>query len=470
MKIRTRYAPSPTGYLHIGGARTALFCFLFAKKNNGDFVIRIEDTDVKRNVIDGELSQINNLEWLGIIADENPLRPNLKYGAYRQSEKFDIYIALAEKLISEKKAYYCFCTTEELSQSDSNKYSGKCYFLSPDEVKKNIEEKKEKVIRIRMAENRDFSWEDLIRGKITINSESMSDIVIIKSNNIATYNFAVVVDDCDMEITHVLRGEEHISNTPYQIFIKELLQRNNNIQYGHLPIIVNSDGKKLSKRDESVKQFIEDYKNLGYPASGITNYLSLLGWTSENNEELFEMNDLIKNFDISRVSKSPSQFDTNKLEWVCQEKIKKLDVSTFLNESEKFINFEHDKKEDIMLIMKDQISNFNQINDLAKIFTELIGSYSNDIANSLIINTEISSFCNHMISILSIIEDWNKENIKNAITAIKSATNRKGKDLFMPIRYFTSFSTHGPDLVSVLYILGKDLVLKRIREVLNEVN
>lgn len=470
MKIRTRYAPSPTGYLHIGGARTALFCFLFAKKNNGDFIIRIEDTDTKRNVKDGEKSQIENLEWLGVVADESPLKPNPKYNFYRQSEKFKKYEMLAYKLVEEKKAYYCFCSAEELMSNESNKYSKKCLFLTPEEIEENLKNNIDKVIRIKTPSDSDYSWNDLIRGNVTINSSSMSDIVILKSNSIPTYNFAVVVDDYDMDITHVLRGEEHISNTPYQMHIKNILGFSRDIEYGHLPIIVNKDGKKLSKRDDSVKQFIEDYKNLGYPASGITNYLSLLGWTPGDNNEIFNLSSTIEKFDISRVSKSPSQFDTQKLEWVCQEKIKAESNEDYLINASKFINFSHEKKEDVLLLMKDQVSNYSQINDLSSIFIEEDIKLSYDNLNTILPSDQINNFCTPMLNHLDILEEWNRENIKIAINNIKSETQKKGKDLFMPIRYISSRRMHGPDLVSVLYILGKNKVLSRIKEVLNENN
>lgn len=315
-KIRTRYAPSPTGYLHIGGARTALFCYLFAKHYNGDFVFRLEDTDIERNVVGGEASQLDNLAWLGIIPDESPLKPNPKYGKYRQSEKLDVYQKLANELIEKKLAYKAYDSTEELAlqhkeQEDkgvaSFRYDPTWLKLSKEEIAKR-DTNKEYSIRLALPKNVNYDWDDLVRGKISVNSDDIGDFVIVKSDGYPTYNFAVVVDDHQMEITNVLRGEEHITNTPKQLAIYKAFNWTPPI-FGHLTIITNMEGKKLSKRDKSLKQFIEDYKNEGYCPEAIFNFLALLGWTAADASEIMSKEELIKKFDPSRLSKSPSKFD-----------------------------------------------------------------------------------------------------------------------------------------------------------------
>nr|WP_318030936.1 glutamate--tRNA ligase [Mycoplasmopsis bovis] len=285
-KVRTRYAPSPTGYLHIGGARTALFCYLFAKHYNGSFVFRLEDTDVKRNVADGERSQLENLKWLGIIPDESPLNPNEKYGKYRQSEKLDRYREIANELVQKGFAYKAYDTSEELEMQHSEaEKSGiasfrydKNWLKISEEEKTRREKAGEYSIRFCMPKDTTYEWDDIVRGKISFNSNDIGDWVIQKSDGYPTYNFAVVIDDHDMEITHVLRGEEHITNTPRQLSIYNALGWKSP-EFGHLTVITNMEGKKLSKRDTSLKQFIEDYKNDGYDPNAIFNFLSLLGWT-----------------------------------------------------------------------------------------------------------------------------------------------------------------------------------------------
>ncbi len=331
-KVRTRYAPSPTGYLHIGGARTALFCYLFAKHYNGSFVFRLEDTDVKRNVADGERSQLENLKWLGIVPDESPLNPNEKYGKYRQSEKLDRYREIANELVQKGFAYKALWYFWRIRDATlwgwkngiaSFRYD-KNWLKISEEEKTRRENAGEYSIRFCMPKDTTYEWDDIVRGKISFNSNDIGDWVIQKSDGYPTYNFAVVVDDYDMEITHVLRGEEHITNTPRQLSIYNALGWKSP-EFGHLTVITNMEGKKLSKRDTSLKQFIEDYKNDGYDPNAIFNFLSLLGWTSADNSELMSHNEIIAKFDPARLSKSPSKFDIKKMQWFSKQYIKNMD-------------------------------------------------------------------------------------------------------------------------------------------------
>src|SRR5574344_491354 len=285
-KVRVRYAPSPTGYLHIGGARSALFNYLFAKRNNGTFVLRIEDTDIERNIEGADISQIRDLEWLGIYADESPEKPNPKYGAYRQMDKLDIYHMYAQKLLDMGLAYECYCSEEELEQSrdrqlaagiSSPRYDGHCLHITEEEKKAYIASGRKPAIRIKMPKHETIEFDDLVRGHIKFESDEIGDWVIMKSNGIPTYNFAVVVDDHMMEITHVFRGEEHLSNTPKQIQIYKYLGWKEPV-FGHMTIIINENGKKLSKRDNNIVQFISQYREKGYLPQAIVNFLLLLGW------------------------------------------------------------------------------------------------------------------------------------------------------------------------------------------------
>lgn len=472
--IRTRYAPSPTGLFHIGGARTALFNFLFAKKNNGDFIVRIEDTDVERNVVNGIESQLDNLRWLKIFFDESILNPG-NYGPYIQSEKLDRYKELAYKLLSDKKAYRCFCSPEKLASDrekalkngQTPKYHKTCLLLSEKEIENKLNKSTPFSIRLNIEKDIVISWNDLIRGEISFPSSALTDPVILKSNNYPTYNFAVVVDDYDMNITHVIRGEEHISNTPYQIAIKNALKFRNTIKFAHLSVIVDESGKKLSKRNLELKQFIEDYKNMGFTPEAVTNFLYLLGLPAENNQEIFTINEAINNFDLSKISKSPSTFDFKKMEWISSEYFKKMSNSLYLFFVDNFIQIDLDmykeKRNDILLLFKNQISYAKQLNDLIanlffskpdlKVICEELNTFE---------AIDLKHFINTLNNYFTSLENWSEEEISKTINQFKSSTGYSGKNLFMPIRLLCTHFSHGPELAKILYLFGKEKVLNNI--------
>lgn len=456
--IRTRYAPSPTGYLHIGGARTALFNYLFAKHFNGTFIFRLEDTDVARNVVGGEESQLNNLAWLGIIPDESPLKPNKKYGNYRQSEKLKVYQEIADKLISKGFAYKAYDNSEELELQHKEQEEAKVasFRYDPNWLKISEEEKqrrdqnKEYSIRLKLKKNTIYGWEDLVRGRIEINSDDIGDFVIVKSDGYPTYNFAVVVDDHQMEITHVLRGEEHITNTPKQLAIYEALNWTPPA-FGHLTIITNMEGKKLSKRDKTLKQFIEDYKNEGYHPHAIFNFLSLLGWTSKDSQEIMSHEELIEKFDPERLSKSPSKFDIVKMEWFSKQYMKKVD------------NYE--------IIQKINSPFSEEWNNLFVETYKQSAATINEIKQNLEIYTNPKNHTDLLISNLEVVKTFEKllknnpftiENIQNAIELTKKELGVKGKDLFMPIRIATTYEEHGPELAKAIYLFGEKIVFERL--------
>ncbi|HEY4622594.1 MAG TPA: glutamate--tRNA ligase, partial [Solibacillus sp.] len=334
-KVRVRYAPSPTGHLHIGNARTALFNYLYAKHHDGDFIIRIEDTDLKRNIEGGEQSQLENLQWLNIDWVESPQKPG-KYGPYRQSERKDIYLPLIEQLLMSNLAYKCYCTEEELEEAraaqeargEMPRYAGTCANLTAEQQAKYEAEGRDYVIRFRAPRNKSYSFEDLVKGTITFESDSVGgDFVILKRDGMPTYNFAVVVDDHLMEISHVLRGDDHIANTPKQLMIYEAFGWTPPT-FGHMTLIINSEtGKKLSKRDETILQFIEQYRELGYLPEAMFNFIALLGWSPVGEEEIFSQEDLIRMFDADRLSKSPTAFDAKKLEWINNQYMKKTPLA-----------------------------------------------------------------------------------------------------------------------------------------------
>lgn len=458
-KVRTRYAPSPTGYLHVGGARTALFCYLFAKHFNGDFIFRLEDTDVARNVENGEESQINNLAWLGIIPDESPQSPNPKYGKYRQSEKLDHYRGIINDMVAKGFAYIAYDLPEELDQQreeqqskgiSSFRYDRNWLKISKEEEQKRFE-KNQYSIRVALPKNKIYAWDDLVRGKIEVNSDEIGDWVIQKSDGYPTYNFAVVVDDHDMEISHVLRGEEHITNTPKQLIIYDLLKWDAP-QFGHLTIITNMEGKKLSKRDTSLSQFIEDYKNDGYVPEAIFNFLALLGWTSEDAKELMMPKELIEKFDYHRLSKSPSKFDIGKMNWFSKQYMK-LQSNEDLISKINFSNHYNNEWKNIFLeIYKQNCINIKEMQEQLKVFDNELEPI--DLTNE---NNVVNEFVNQLKNVQFTIEG-----IQTAIDNTKAITKENGKNLFLPIRKAATNLEHGPELAKSIYLFGENKIYRRL--------
>ncbi len=467
-KIRLRYAPSPTGHLHIGGVRTALFNYLYAKANSGSFIVRIEDTDIKREIEAGEKNQIDGLEWLGIEIDESPLNPG-KFGPYRQMERLDIYQKYVDQLLEKGLAYKCYCSSEKLAKSreeqlargiPSPKYDGTC-LNNPHAEIPGVKPS----IRMKMPADVDLSWNDGVRGNITINTHDIGDWVIQKSNGIPTYNFANVIDDHLMEITHVMRGEEHISNTPkqihlYQIFGWEIPK------FVHLTIITDETGKKLSKRNKEQMQFIHLFKEQGFLPGALFNFLSLLGWSPKTEEEIFTKEQLIDKFNIEGLSHSPTTFDLEKLYWINNYYIKKLDekdLFVFLNPFVKDLVLTDDLKLAIFKVFQPQLHRGIEIQGLIKIFTE---NYDVDL--------ELKDFAVKNIAVVKklqellwALDDWEKDELKTAINNTGKELGAKGKNLFMPIRIAITGHNHGPDLVSVMKIFGKEKTLKRLEDFIN---
>ncbi|WP_029512992.1 glutamate--tRNA ligase [Mycoplasmopsis iners] len=459
-RIRTRYAPSPTGYLHIGGARTALFCYLFAKHFNGDFIFRLEDTDVKRNVPRGEESQLENLAWLGIIPDESPLKPNPNCGQYRQSEKLARYAQIAQLLIEKGLAYKAYDNGEELeaqkAESDAKGIPSFRYnrdWLKLDEAEKaRRDQAGEYSIRLAMPKGLVYSWNDIVRGHIEFKSDDIGDWVIQKSDGYPTYNFAVVIDDHDMNISHVLRGEEHITNTPKQLAIYQALGWENP-QFGHMTVITNMEGKKLSKRDTSLKQFIEDYRNEGYMPEGVFNFLALLGWTEANAKELMSKTEIIEAFDPERLSKSPSKFDIQKMQWFSKQYLKNTSTEDLI----KMLNLNNDEWTQLFIdTFKENAYTTNQL-------LEQMNIYKNAQGTKPELNQDQIDVVKTFASLLDQVE-FTVENIQSKINETALLTGKKGKNLFMPIRLASTYVEHGPELAKAIYLYGEKLIKERLAQ------
>lgn len=463
MQIRTRYAPSPTGFLHIGGARTALFNYLFAKNNNGQFILRIEDTDQARNVENGEKSQVENLAWLGINPDEMPGKGS--YGPYRQSEKLARYQEIVKTLIDKGFAYYAYDNEEELAQQKKEQLDKGIFSFRYDRNWLKIDENEEKqrhlnkkyVIRLAMPKDYIYSWNDLVRGKIEFNSDSISDWVLVKSDGFPTYNFAVVVDDFDMKITHIFRGEEHISNTPKQLALYEMLEWPKP-EFGHLTIITDQSGKKLSKRDSSLFQFIEDYKNEGFHPDAIFNFLSLLGWTSGTEEEFFSHKKLIEIFDSSRLSKAPSQFDFEKLKWFSKHYISQMSIE----ELQEKLKINADKNWSAIFIETFQKSaiTFQDFYKNLDFFTNPIQKIPYEI-EQLLITFGNELLIDYVAKNLD-FQKWDRNQILETIKVAGEKFGLKGKNLLLPIRLATTWSQQGPDLSTAIWLLGSKVVSQRL--------
>lgn len=440
-KIRVRYAPSPTGLLHIGNARSALFNYIYARHFGGDFIVRIEDTDVARNVKGGEASQLDNLRWLGLDWDESPDKGG-KYGPYRQLERLDLYQKYANELLEKGLAYKDF-------REDGDKFA----------------------IRFRVPEDQTYVFDDIVRGELKFLSKDVEDWIIMKDNGIPTYNFAVVIDDHLMEITHVLRGEEHITNTPKQIMVYRALGWTEP-KFGHMTIIVNEQKKKLSKRDKNVIQFISEYASMGYLPEAMFNFIALLGWSPSGNQEILSQEEIIKGFDPSRLSKAPAMFDKEKLAFVNSKYIKKLSVEDLAQKALPYLkNANIDIPNEIWLhtlvsILQDRMTHIGEIADLYHAFFHDQFLIQDEAYQFLVENNSsniLESFMNHLK-----MSSFIPEEIEGFIKQTGVDTNTKGKPLFMSLRIATTGDMHGPSLPVSLSLLGKTRVLSRLEQTIKK--
>ena len=481
-KVRVRYAPSPTGNLHIGNARTALFNYLFAKHYGGDFVLRIEDTDFKRNKEEGERSQLKYMDWLGLDYDEG-IGKEKELGPYRQSERIEIYQKYAEQLLAEDKAYKCYMTAEELEAEREEqianglppRYSGKHAHLTKEEQDQFEKEGRKPSIRIRVPQDRTYSFNDMVKGELSFEGKDFGDFVIVKNDGVATYNFAVAIDDHLMEISHVLRGDDHVSNTPKQLVVYEALGFKPPI-FGHMTLIVNENKKKLSKRDETIIQFIEQYDDLGYLPEALFNFITLLGWSPEGEQEIFTREEFVKIFDEKRLSKSPAFFDNNKLTWINNQYIKAQPLERIVNLALPFFvkegvatQEEVDNNrawfEKLISLYQPQMSYGAEIVELTKQFFVEEIKFDEEELEILKQDTTIAVF-EDFLEKLEVAGDFTSESIKTLIKTIQKDTGVKGKNLFMPIRIASTGSMHGPELNTSLELLGRDRVVARVKAAL----
>lgn len=481
--IRVRYAPSPTGHLHIGNARTALFNYLFARNQKGKFIIRIEDTDQKRNIAGGEESQLKYLKWLGMDWDES-VDVGGEYGPYRQSERLDIYKKYYEDLLEKGLAYKCYCKEEELekereeqiARGEAPRYSGKCRHLTKEDQARLEAEGRKPSIRFRVPEGKVYRFNDIVKGEVSFASEDIGDFVIVKKDGMPLYNFAVAIDDHLMKISHVLRGDDHISNTPKQLMIYEAFGWEPPT-FGHMTLIVNENHKKLSKRDESIIQFIEQYEALGYLPEALFNFIALLGWSPVGEEEIFSKEELIEIFDPARLSKSPAVFDRQKLIWMNNQYMKKLPVEKVVELAlPHLVNAgrvpENPSPEQLEMVNKlvalyqEQMSYGAEIVSLSELFFKEEISYD-ETGKAILSEEQVPEVLRAFLQELEDLEPFEAAEIKAAIKRVQKATGQKGKKLFMPIRVAVTGQEHGPELPNTIELLGKETVKKRIQNILS---
>ncbi len=459
MTVVTRFAPSPTGYLHIGGARTALFSWAYAKKNHGQFILRIEDTDLERSTPEAVQAIIDGMTWLHLDYDDGPIY---------QTQRTAVYKKYIDQLVKDDKAYLCYSSKEELeilreTQMKAGlkpKYDGK-WRPEPGKNLPTIPQDIKPVVRFKNPTSGNVSWRDLVKGEITIANEELDDLIIARSDGTPTYNFCVVIDDWEMKVTHVIRGDDHINNTPRQINLLKALNANVPA-YAHLSMILGDDGQKLSKRHGAVS--VMQYFDQGYLPEAILNYLARLGW-SHGDDEIFSMTDFCQWFDFDHITSSSAQFNTEKLDWLNSHYIKTLPLDRISVAIESYLKALIKAPIDVDLLKKSIEIHRERVNhltalakDIAYVFEyqkpnpEDFAKHINDEALSLIKNFQAA-----LIEI-----DWTKEAIHNAMNEVVTSHAVKFPKLAMPLRVLLTGIAQSPSIDAVMAILGRDETLKRL--------
>lgn len=471
-KVRTRFAPSPTGYMHIGNLRTALYEYLISKSQGGDFILRIEDTDRSRFVEGAEAVIYNTLKMVGLSHDEGPdIGGN--YGPYRQSERKGEYLTYAKELVEKGAAYYCFCDKNETEENISG-HKDKCRDLPPEEVQKNLADGRSYVIRQKMPMEGKTTFKDMVFGEVTIDNKELEDQILIKSDGFPTYNFANVVDDHEMEITHVVRGCEYLSSTPKYNLLYESLGWEIPT-YIHLPLIMgqNEDGtvSKLSKRHGAVS--FEDLVKKGYLPEAIVNYIAFLGWCPDSNQEIFSLSELTKIFTAERISKSPAVFDYKKLDWFNSEYMKLKTDEEFSSLACPYISeiVKNCDCKKIAKLLKTRISKFSDIPELIDFF-ETLPNYDVNMFENKKSKTNLEISKNVLEKILPELENldpWTYETIHDLLINFAKTNEMKNGTVMWPVRIAISGKTMTPGgAVEILEILGKEESLKRIKNALSK--
>lgn len=477
--IRVRFAPSPTGYLHVGGLRTALYNYLFAKRNNGKFILRIEDTDRNRYVEGAVENLISALKWAGLDYDEGPDKDG-NYGPYMQSQRLDIYENHAAQLIENGNAYYCFCTPERLQELRAEqekqklpqaKYDKHCLNLSGEEIQANLAKGIPHVIRLNVKPNLKIVFNDLIRDRVEFDSSNVDDQVLIKSDGYPTYHLANVVDDHLMEISHVIRGEEWLSSTPKHVLLYDAFGWERP-SFAHLPLLLNPDKSKLSKRQGDVA--VEDYRDKGFLRDALVNFVALLGWNAGDDKEFYYVDELIGKFSLERVNKSGAVFDLQKLNWLNAEHLRKLEDNQILpllrNEIQNSVYADLKLTDEFLLnvisAMKERVSFVKDfITTCQYFYTSPVEYEQKSVEKNW--KPETPGQMKKLADAFSSLNNPAKEDFEHALAKVAEELNvGKGK-LIHPLRLAVSGQSTGPGMFDLLAILGKENVIRRIQKAIS---
>jgi nondiscriminating glutamyl-tRNA synthetase len=485
MSVRVRFAPSPTGFVHVGGLRTALYNYLFAKAHGGTYLLRIEDTDQDRFVEGAVENMLSSLQWAGILHTEGVMLNEAGHveekgnkGPYVQSNRLDIYRMQIAPLLKSGHAYQCFCSRERLEQvreaerlkHGTPRYDGHCRDLPADEVEKRLGSGEPHVIRLKLPEHTDIQFDDLVRGTVTMNTNDLDDQVLIKSDGYPTYHFAVVVDDHLMEITHIIRGEEWLASTPKHVYLYQAMGWEPP-HYVHLPNILNIDRKKLSKRHGDVAA--EDFRRKGYLPEALVNFLALIGWSPEDNQELFSLEELEEKFSLNRVSKSGGVFDVKKLDWMNAHYIREAPIKQLTDLAVPFLieagyltadeaQAKHEWVEDLLEVLRDSLHYMAELPDKAAVFFRDTIDVEPGEAAEWMDSPELKTLRPKLISAVESLESVEEAEIKKAFKTIQKETGLKGPQFFKPVRVALTGNVHGPDLILLMKVLGRETILKRL--------
>ncbi len=473
---RVRFAPSPTGYLHVGGLRTALYNYLFAKHNNGTFILRIEDTDRTRLVEGAVENLIDTLKWAGLEYDEGPFVGG-NYGPYIQSERLDIYKKYVDELIKSGKAYYCFCSSERLEkireeqqqQKLQPKYDKHCLKLSEEEIKQKIANGESYVVRLNVQPDEIIKIEDVIRGTVEFNSNIVDDQVLLKSDGFPTYHLANVVDDHLMKITHVIRGEEWLSSTPKHALLYDYFGWERPI-FAHLPLLLNLDRKKLSKRQSDVA--VEDFRDKGFLKEALVNFVALLGWTAGDDVEFYYMDELINKFSLERVNKSGAVFDLDKLTWLNAEHLRKKNneqIITLIRKYDEQNKVTKDYSDEylskVVDCMRERISFVHELFEKAPFFFNDVESFDQEVVQKRW-KEDSPKLLNEFLTLVKEKESLEKHDYEEILHKVAENNNVGGGKIIHPLRLAVSGMGVGPGLYDILDIIGKINVIKRIEKIL----
>ena len=477
-EVRVRFAPSPTGYLHIGGARTALFNWLFARKMGGKLILRIEDTDIARLKEDSVSQILTSLKWLGINWDEGP-EVGGEHGPYYQSERFDIYRKYAQQLVEEGKAYYCFCTAEDLEAAREQqrlakqpfRYARTCRDLDAEAAKARIAAGEPYSIRIKIPTEGSITVHDLIHGDVTFNMDQFDDFVIMKSNGIPTYNFAVCIDDHLMGMTHVLRAEEHLPNTPKQLLVYEALGWEPP-KFGHMSMILAPDRSKLSKRHGATS--VEEFRAQGFTAEAIVNYLTLLGWGPGDEREIFSLQETVKLFELEQMSKKAAIYDTKKLTWMNGQYLSELPLAKLLPEAKKFFikdglvteewlekNAEYFAK--LVDVVRVRVKTLQEVADASDYFFKEVEAYDEKgVAKHF--KPEAAELLEKCIAALKADEVFDLASTEAIYNKLAEENGLSLGKVIHPTRLALTGRTVSPGMFDVMVLLGKEKTLARLRK------